>query len=103
MRFLDSLLGRSHRHAGDSYSTPLGVESLESRDMLTAVPLLIGNTLTVLGGDGVDRISVLSDQAASQLVVLDGSQEVGRFASAAIFDIVVNAGNGNDFVLIGPG
>src|SRR5262249_39119238 len=103
MRALDSLLGRSRRHSREPLQARLGVERLEERELLTAVPSLAGTTLTVLGGPTNHRISILRHAATDQLVVFASGRVVGAFASAAVTDISVNGGGGNDFIFVGPG
>jgi uncharacterized protein GlcG (DUF336 family) len=103
MRVLESLLGRTGRQrGGNTARTVLEVECLETRELLTASPSLIGTVLTVNGSNGNDRIEVFRDLTTDQLVVQNGDQVTGRFASAGVTQIVVNTFNGNDFVFIGP-
>lgn len=107
MRLLDKLAGRS-RHAGrvsnpsQRKRTTLSVECLETRELLTATPILAATVLTVNGGPSNDRISVIRDLANDQLVVLDGATETGRFASAAVSQININGFDGNDVLIVGP-
>ncbi len=103
MRVLDSLVGRSRQRPGDSLHRLPELECLEERELLTATPLLAGTTLAIVGGPDVDRIGVFRDAATDQLVVVDGTAEVARFASAAVALITVQAGGSNDYVLVGPG
>src|SRR5262249_58962976 len=49
-----------------------------------------------------DYIFVNRDVATDQLFVQDGAREVFRVASAAVNLIIVNSGDGNDVVIIGP-
>ncbi len=102
MRVLDSLRGRTGQQRGNVARRILEVECLETRDLMSATPALIGTVLTVTGSAVNDRISVLRDLATDQLVVLNCDQVTGQFASAAVTNIVVNSGNGNDLVFIGP-
>jgi uncharacterized protein GlcG (DUF336 family) len=76
----------------------IGVEQLESR-LTPASATLAAGTLNVVG-DGADRINVFLDR--TQLVVTDRGLELGRFASAAVNQIVVSAGNGDSIVRIAP-
>ena len=100
---LDSFLGRTGRQREKTVArTLLEVECLETRDLMSATPSLVGTVLTITGSNGNDRIEVQRDLNADQLVVQDGDQVTGRFASAAVTQIIVNTLNGNDFVLIGP-
>lgn len=79
--------------------TTLQCESLEDRALL-ATAALAGGVLTVTGTPGDDRIRILSDGA--NLRVLDGSVDIGAFASAAVTAIAVSTGAGNDAVVIAP-
>ena len=103
MRVLDSLLSRSRRRPWGPPHARLEIEPLESRELLTATPTLTGTTLSVLGGPGNDRISVILDQTGTQLLVEDYGQVTGSFASAAVTAININSGDGNDSVFVGPG
>src|SRR3954468_17138295 len=103
MRVLDTLLGRSRQKPSHPLHTPLEVECLEDREVLTAVPTLAGTTLNIVGGPGNDRIAVMHNLQTDQLLVFDGGQVTGTFASAAVNLIVVNSGDGNDIVVIEPG
>src|SRR5262245_3168588 len=100
MRVLDSLLGRSRQASREKTRRLLEVEMLESRDLLTANAVLAGTVLVVNGGPFNDNITVTRDVSTNQLVVLDYGTEVARFDSAAVTNIVVNAGAGEDKVLI---
>ncbi|MBI1914805.1 MAG: hypothetical protein HYS12_08715 [Planctomycetes bacterium] len=102
MRVLDSLLGRSRHRARTLFHTLLEVEVLERRVMPDATPTLVGSTLAIFGGPNADHIGVTRDVTTDQLVVTDGGREVFRVASAAVNLITVNAGAGNDLVVIGP-
>jgi uncharacterized protein GlcG (DUF336 family) len=79
---------------------PLALERLESRVLLDASAVLAGGVLNVLGGPGNDRINLRLDAAPAQLVLLDGGREVGRFASAAVTQVNIDAGSGNNVVRI---
>ncbi|MBY0459456.1 MAG: heme-binding protein [Gemmataceae bacterium] len=74
-------------------------EWLEDR-MMPATAVLDGGGLTVTGTAGDDRIRVVLD--GNNLQVLDGALVVGTFASAAVTDVTVNTGTGNDVVLVDP-
>jgi uncharacterized protein GlcG (DUF336 family) len=74
-------------------------ERLEPRDVPASATLAAG-TLTVTGDPTADRIRVYLD--GPTLVVLDGTAVLGRFASASVTDITVDAGAGNDTVIIDP-
>jgi uncharacterized protein GlcG (DUF336 family) len=77
---------------------PLGCETLELRTVPATAALAAG-TLTVTGTGGDDRIRIVRE--GGNLRVLDGTQEVGVFASAAVTAIAVSAGGGNDTVVVG--
>jgi len=75
----------------------LHVERLEPRDV-PAVAALFGTTLAVAGTDADDRIAVFLD--GGDLVVYDGAAELTRVASAAVTDIAVDGGGGNDTIKV---
>src|SRR5947209_5920587 len=78
--------------------TRIGVEQLESR-LTPATATVAAGTLNVVG-DGADRINVFLDR--TQLVVTDRGVELGRFASAAVNQIIVSAGAGDNILRIAP-
>jgi uncharacterized protein GlcG (DUF336 family) len=69
---------------------------------MAANVMLAGTTLTILGGANADIITVNRELLTDQLVVKDAGQEVGRFASAAITDLTISGGDGNDLIYVGP-
>jgi uncharacterized protein GlcG (DUF336 family) len=77
----------------------LECEKLEARDVPATVALA-GTTLTVTGTAGDDRIRVFFDGAT--INVLDGTQVIGSFAPGSVTALAVNAGTGNDVVIIDP-
>jgi len=81
-----------------SRRTILRCESLEGRDML-AVAYLTGSTLNVIGDPTDDLISV--KLSAGQLRVTDNSANLGAFLSAAVTNIAIRGGDGNDTVTVG--
>jgi uncharacterized protein GlcG (DUF336 family) len=102
MRVLDSALSRSRQRSGDPVYTPLEVECLEERAVPSATAMLNGTTLAITGDAANDRITVARDVLTNLLIVQDFGQDVGRFDSAAVTLITVNAGDGNDLVDVGP-
>jgi uncharacterized protein GlcG (DUF336 family) len=86
----------SHRSA-DRTRCVLRGERLEPRDVPASATLAAG-ALTVTGDPTADRIRVYLDGAS--LVVIDRTAELGRFASASVTSININAGDGNDTVII---
>lgn len=101
MGLLNKLFGQSRNKSNkEPKQAQLGLECLESRDLLDANSILAGTTLNITGGNNRDVISVLREQ--DQLVVRDSGQEVARFTSANVNLIQVFAGGGNDIVLVGP-
>jgi uncharacterized protein GlcG (DUF336 family) len=76
---------------------PLVLERLEPRET-PAVAAVGGTTLVVAGTPGDDRIAVFLD--GTDLVVYDGASEVGRVAAAAVTDIVIDGGGGNDVLQV---
>jgi len=85
--------------AGLKQRTKLRCERLEERTVPASTAALSAGTLTVTGTAGDDLLHIVSD--GTNLRVLDGNTEVGRFASASVTALVVNAGAGNDTVRIG--
>ena len=77
---------------------PLGIEHLESRQLLDATTSLVAGTLSILGTSGNDYLYV-SQNAQNQLVLQDGAR-TARFASDAVAQININTGNGNDQVRV---
>jgi uncharacterized protein GlcG (DUF336 family) len=87
-------------HAADTPNrTALTCEALEER-AVPATAALAGGTLTVTGDPGGDRIRIINDGTA--LRVFDGTAQLGAFAPAAVTNIVVNTGTGDDVVVIDP-
>ncbi len=84
--------------ARTSIQTALRCEPLEDRAM-PATAILAAGTLTVTGTADADRLRIV--QEGDQLRVLNGTEELGYFDSAAVTDITVNAGGGDDTVIIG--
>ncbi len=79
--------------------TALHCEPLEDRALLATAALAAG-VLTVVGTDGDDRIRIVNEGAALQVV--DGTAVIGSFDPAAVTGIVVTTGAGNDAVVIAP-
>jgi len=77
----------------------LRCEQLEERTVPAATAMFAAGTLTVTGTAASDSIRVLLDGA--NLRVINGSTDIGRFASASVTSIVVKAGAGNDTVRVG--
>jgi len=73
----------------------LRLETLEDRTVPTSVTLNTG-MLMVVGTNAPDRIAITLDQSSNQIVVLNGNQEAGRFASTDVTSIYLYGGNGND-------
>jgi uncharacterized protein GlcG (DUF336 family) len=87
----------SSMHAANRRA-PLGCEPLEARTVPATAALAAG-TLIVTGTGGDDRIRIVRE--GENLRVVDGTQEVGTFASAAVTAIAVNTGAGDDTVVVG--
>jgi uncharacterized protein GlcG (DUF336 family) len=108
MGWFDSLGRRSHRSTrrkrspSHTEAPPLVVESLESRTLLDASASLTGGILSVLGGPDRDPLDLTLDPATAQLVVRNAGTEVGRFASAAVNSITIDASAGAHNVRIAP-
>src|SRR5262245_46740585 len=79
-------------------STALKCEPLEDR-ATPATATLAAGVLTVTGTGAAERIRVVRE--GDELSVLDGTTEIGRFASAAVSDITIDAGGGDDTVIVG--
>src|SRR5258706_9214779 len=99
MPWLDLLLGRSPRRrrpVPQDEVAPLTVERLEARKLLDATATLASGILAVVGDAGNDRINVFLDATRGNLVVQDNGRDVGQFASAAVTQLVIDAGDGNN-------
>lgn len=73
-------------------------QPLEPRETPAATSTLVGGVLTVTGSAGNERISVYAE--GSDLLVLDGTATVTRVGSAAVQNIAVDGGGGNDSIQI---
>ena len=99
-------VGRGHRKRGRAHSAfqedraNLCIQRLESRTLLDASAVLSQGILSIVGGPGRDRLSVL--QNGSQLVVQDHGQTIGQFSSAAVNSIDITAGGSNNYITIAP-
>jgi uncharacterized protein GlcG (DUF336 family) len=108
MSLLDILLGRTPAFPLSSAPAPrprrslLDIEQLEVRTVMTATHALAGETLYITGGAGPDRIELILDSAAAQLVVRDAETEVGRYDAAAVSQVEISAGGGEDRLTIAP-
>jgi uncharacterized protein GlcG (DUF336 family) len=98
MGLLDHLWGRKlpsrQDPSGPRSPRPraLGVEPLEDRTMPSVTADLTGGVLTVNGLSGpYGQIGLQRDGATDEIVLLDSGVEKGRFASAAVDSIEVNA------------
>ena len=80
----------------------LGIEMLEGRNLPAISAGLVGGVLSIVGDAASDNIRVQLDAASAQLVVRSFGLEAGRFASASVNSIVIDAGAGNDVVRIDP-
>src|SRR5262245_20616109 len=76
----------------------LRCEPLEARTVPAATATVLGSTLTITGTPGNDRIRVVNE--GGSLRVLDGTAELGLFPSAAVTAISIDAGGGNDSVIV---
>ena len=77
----------------------LTCDPLEPRHVPSSTAAAAAGVLTVTGTPGSDRFRIVRD--SGDLRVVDGTTEVGRFASDSVKAVVVNAGDGNDLVLVG--
>jgi uncharacterized protein GlcG (DUF336 family) len=81
---------------------PLMLEALEDRYLLDVSAVLAAGALTITGmPNAINRIDVTLDTATNQIVVLDFGVERGRFDSAAVNSITVNAAGQSNEVHIG--
>ncbi|MBA4189548.1 MAG: hypothetical protein C0467_16305 [Planctomycetaceae bacterium] len=81
----------------EKYRTELRCEFLEDRDTPATASLAAG-VLTITGDAGNDRIRVTPE--GDTLRVLDGTQELGVFSSAAVTSITIDGGDGNDSIIV---
>src|SRR6266851_1069391 len=91
MSLLHVIQGSCANGAARHKAVPLGVEVLESREMLSVSATLSGGVLSILGGPGKDSIRVFLDPSNQDLVVYDFAVEQARFAAPAVNSISVNA------------
>ncbi|WP_439623428.1 hypothetical protein [Gemmata sp.] len=77
--------------------TLLRCEALEDRSLPAAAWLSAG-TLTVIGDPADNRIRLVPE--GSNIVVLDGAARIGVAPSAAVTDIFIRGGDGNDTVTV---
>jgi hypothetical protein len=73
-------------------------ETLESRRLLAATATVTSGTLTVTGTPQSDAIKII--QTEKNLVVRVGTHQINKFTATSVTKIVVNAGKGNDSVLL---
>lgn len=76
----------------------LTCDELETREMPAVTAMLAAGTLTLTGSAADERITVF--QAGADLVVWDGTEEVLRAASAAITNMIIDGGSGNDSIRV---
>src|SRR5262245_21908573 len=79
-------------------TTALRCEPLEYR-ATPATATLAAGVLTVTGTATNERIRVVLED--DDLRVLEGTTELGRFASVAVTTITIDAGAGNDTIIVG--
>lgn len=79
------------------------LEQLEGRAVpAMVVSQLIGTQLIVTGTQGPDRIRVDLDTSSNQVLVRSYGQEVGRYSSGAISEVIINGQAGNDIIAVSP-
>src|SRR5262245_34572255 len=72
------------------------LEQLDARELPNASAVLAAGVLTVSGSAGRHLIELVRDPATGNIRVLDDKREVARFDAAAVTQIVVNGGPGDD-------
>lgn len=73
-------------------------ETLESRRLLAVTATVTGGTLTVTGTNQGEVIKIL--ESGKNMEVRVGDRQLKKFTASSITKIVVNAGKGNDSVLL---
>jgi uncharacterized protein GlcG (DUF336 family) len=102
MPLLAKWLGQPARRRGRR-PIPLAVERLEDRTSPDVSGVLTGGTLFITASPrAIDNVMLSLDSATGQLVLRDFGVEVGRFASAAVANIAVNALGRHDIIRIDP-
>jgi uncharacterized protein GlcG (DUF336 family) len=91
--------GRPQRATPVETPERLSIEHLESRQLLDATASLIAGQLAIQGSNGNDYLYLSKDTVHNQLVLQDGSH-TQRFSAAAVTQITINSGNGNDLVRV---
>lgn len=82
-------------------SSPLVLEALEGRNLPAVTASVSAGTLFVTASPrAIDNVSLTLDSSAGQIVVSDFGVEVGRFTSAGVTAITVNALGRHDVVRI---
>ena len=76
------------------------LERLEPRLALTAQVAIVGETLTIVGTAGADRVGISATSRPHYVRVSFDGRDLGRFGPIAKLDI--EAGDGNDVVVVGP-
>ncbi len=96
-RVAPKFMSTKHRAGAEVHPS---IEILETRTLPDATASLGGSLLTIVGGPGNDRISLVQDATRDELVLLDGGKEVARYASAAVSQVAIDAAGGNNVVRI---
>lgn len=76
----------------------LRCDELETRDVPAATASVAAGTLTITGTPGNDRIQVYQD--GPSLVVLSGTEQILETPSAAVSNIAIDGGDGNDSIVV---
>jgi len=76
----------------------LRCDELEAREVPAVTASVAAGTLTIAGTPGNDRIRVYQD--GGSLVVLSGTEQILNMPSAAVSNIVIAGGDGNDSLIV---
>src|ERR1051326_8386263 len=75
---------------------------LEPRETPTATASLAAGVLTITGGSEINRVTIILDASATNLIVKDGGILLGTFSAASVTQIQADLGGGPDTIHIAP-
>ncbi len=83
----------------DAVTDRAGFETYDGFDgKLTALAELNGDVLTITGMPGDDKIQIFRRNGQSEFEVKSEHESLGTFSTAAISEIVINGGDGDDLI-----